>query len=91
MKIEKDMQERIIKMASKTWNIIGGDCLRALEEAGEKAEMPRSHVIETVCDADYMLSYGEDKEAYKFWDNLPTYEDKIKAVKKAFPFSRYGW
>ena len=44
--------------------------------------MPRSHVIETVCDADYMLSYGEDKEAYKFWDNLPTYEDKIKAVKK---------
>lgn len=91
MKIPKEMEQRIIRMAKRTWDIIASDCLRCLEEAGEKPIMPRSHVIETVCDADYMLSFGDDKEAYKFWDGLKTYEEKKKVVGKAFLFKTYGW
>lgn len=91
MRIPKQMQERIIRMANKTWDMIASDCLRGIEEEGKDPIMPRSHVVEVVCDADYMLSYGEDKEAYTYWDKLPTYEDKIRVVKKAFPFKKYGY
>jgi hypothetical protein len=90
-KIEPDMEKRIIKMANKTWQMIGPDILRTLEEEGENPVIPKSHVVEAVCDADYMLSFGDDREAYKFWDSLPTYKEKEKVVAKAFQFSRYGW
>lgn len=85
------MIERVQRMALRTWECIGADCLRALEECGEKPVMPRDDVIETVCDAGYMKMYGDDKEAYQWWNNLPTYNSKIKAVKGAFKFAKYGW
>jgi len=91
MKIPKEMEKRIIRMASTTWDVIGGDVLHSLQEAGEPPEMPRADVIETVCDADYMLTHGGDKEAYKFWDGLKTYEEKKRVVGKAFLFKSYGW
>jgi len=91
MKIPKEMEQRIIRMASVTWDVIGGDILSSLEEAGEQPVMPRAHVIETVCDASYMETHGGDKEAYKFWDGLKTYEEKKKVVGKAFLFKSYGW
>jgi len=86
-----EMKKRIIIMASKTWNAIGADILTSLEEAGEDAVMPQSHVVEVVCDADHMQMYGQDKEAYEFWKNLPTYKEKDKVVGEAFPFGTYGW
>jgi hypothetical protein len=91
MKIPKEMEQRIIRMASITWDQIGGDVLTSLEQEGKYPVLPREHVIETVCDADYMLTHGGDKEAYKFWDGLKTYEEKKKVVGKAFLFKSYGW
>lgn len=85
------MIERIHRMALRTWDTIGGDCLTCLEEAGEKPLMTKEDVIETVCDASYMQTHGGDKEAYDHWNALPTYEDKMAAVEEAFPFARYGW
>ena len=85
------MQERIERMALQTWDTIGGDCLTCLEEAGEKPVMTKDDVIETVCDASYMKTYGGDEEAYKHWDALPSYEAKKAAVEAAFTFERYGW
>jgi len=89
--MDEEMKERIERMAESTWQSIGGDILSALEEAGEEAEMPRDHVIEVVCDADHMLTFGRDKEAYAVWKELPTYEEKIAAVEGAFPYHQYGW
>ena len=85
------MRERVQRMALRTWDCIGADCLGALEECGEKPVMTKEDVIETVCDAGYMKIYGGDKEAYEWWNSLKTYELKIDAVKKAFKFARYGW
>lgn len=85
-----EMKKRITIMASKTWNAIGGDILRSLEEMGEDAVMPKDHVIEVVCDADHMKMYGQDKEAYEFWKSL-SFDEKEKAVAEAFPHETYGW
>lgn len=85
-----EMQKRIVIMANKTWNAIGGDILTSLEEAGEDAVMDRATVIEVVCDADYMQMYGQDKQAYEFWKSLP-FKDQEKVVAEAFPFKTYGW
>jgi len=85
-----EMKKRITIMASKTWNAIGGDILTSLEEAGEDAILDQATVIEVVCDADHMMMYGQDKEAYEFWKRL-SFEEKENAVAKAFPFKTYGW
>lgn len=86
---DEEMKKRIQHMATKTWNVIGGDALRSLEEAGEKPVMPRSHVVEMVCDAEYMSMYGGDKEAYTVFAQLG-YPEKLKIVSKAFLLPRYG-
>jgi len=85
------MKERIEVMAQRTWQSIGSDILASLEESGMPAIMGRDEVIEVVCDANYMQTYGCDKEAYKFWTNLPTFDAKMEAIKSAFPHQRYGW
>jgi len=85
------MKERIEKMALRTWDIIGGDILTCLEEAGKSAVMKRNEVIEMVCDSGYMQMYGQDKEAYDYWNKLPNWEAKMDAVKDAFLFKTYGW
>lgn len=89
--MEKIWKERIIEMAKRTWDVIGGDTLRCLEEEGVDPVIPREEVIEVVCDAGYMKMYGNDKEAYEVWNKLPTYDEKMAAVKGAFPFEMYGW
>ena len=89
--MNEEMIKRIQQMASRTWDVIGGDILTVLEEQGEKPIMPRDHVIECVCDASYMLTHGGDKEAYEAWNNVLTYEQKIAIIKPAFPYKRYGW
>jgi hypothetical protein len=47
--------------------------------------------MEAVSDASYMMYHGNDREAYDFWNNLPTYDAKLEAIKGAFPHQRYGW
>lgn len=89
--MDKEMQERIQRMALRTWDHIGGDCLRALEEFSDKSVMSKDEVLECVCDAGYMKMYGDDAEAYEKWSSLPDYDAKLNAIKPAFPYERYGW
>lgn len=90
---DKEMDSRLIGIAKDTWDTIGGDILQSMEEMGEKASMPRSHVIEVVCDADYMFSHGRDPEAYAYYlylrDKQPSHLNKV--MKEAFPYKTYGW
>lgn len=86
-----DMKDRIERMAYRTWEVIGGDILTCLAEQNLPEVMSQDEVIEAVCDASYMLTHGDDKEAYTFWNNLPTYDAKMEAVKGAFPYKSYGW
>lgn len=90
---DKDMDERVKSMADQTWGIIGGDILQSIEEYGDKPEMPRSHVIEVVRDADYMLMHGGDPEAYAYYLYLRDHHEKHldKVMKAAFPFKTYGF
>ncbi len=85
------MPHRIERMAAQTWEVIGGDILTLMEEQGMKPIVDRATVIECVCDASYMKTHGNDEEAYNFWNNLPTYDAKMEAVKGAFPHLKYGW
>jgi len=88
--MEKKMIERIHRMANTTWDIIGGDILTVMEEMGEGNIMSRDAVIEAVSDASYMLTHGDDKEAYEAWNKLK-WNEKEKMLKGAFPFKKYGW
>jgi hypothetical protein len=90
---DKELDKRVMSMANQTWDMIGGDILQSIEEYGDKPEMPRSHVIEVVRDADYMLMHGGDPEAYAYYlylrDNHEKHLDKV--MKEAFTFKRYGF
>lgn len=87
---KKELKERVIRMAEITWNAIGSDILKSLEQEGLEPVMPREEVVEVVSDADHMLMWGEDKEAYQEWKKLP-FDEKEKMVKAAFPHKTYGW
>jgi len=88
--MEKDMVDRIHKMANITWETIGGDILTVMEEMGKGGVMTRNAVIEAVSDADYMMTHGRDKEAYKTWNKLK-WKEKEKILKGAFLYKTYGW
>ena len=88
--MDKDMEKRIQRMALRTWDVIGGDMLTVLEEQGEDPVMPQADVVEVVCDADYMLTHGNDKEAYEVWKQLP-FLKQTEVVSKVFTYSSYGW
>jgi hypothetical protein len=87
--MEKEMKERIERMARRTWDYISEDALTNLKQMGEKPEMSRAAVIEMTMD--YMKIYGGDSEAYEVFTKLETYKQKENALKGAFPFKRYGW
>lgn len=90
--MEKEMQQRIEDMANRTWQAIGPDFLVGEDGCiNESVTVDREEVMEAVADADRMLMYGDDKEAYEVWSKLPAYGDKLKAISGAFPFDAYGW
>jgi hypothetical protein len=92
--LDKEMDKRLMHLADRTWSIIGGDVLQCQEGCGEKAEMKRSHVIEVVCDADYMLMHGGDAEAYAYYVYLRDSGQRKhinKLMREAFPYNTYGY
>jgi hypothetical protein len=89
--MQKEMVKRIHRMANITWDVIGGDILTLMEETGEGNVLTRDEVIEAVSDASYMMYHGNDKKAYEAWNALPTWEEKQKILKDAFPHKKYGW
>ena len=83
--VPDEMQKRIIRMMTRTWEVIGYVVL----ECVERNSIPRSEVIECVCDAGYCSTHGGDQDAYKVFDKL-SYDDMKKLGRIAFPYTRYG-
>lgn len=86
--------QRFKRACRRTWQAIGGDILT------DRESIPRSHVIEVVLDADYILTYGDfhGKEWQTFYKerlspwvsrNYDTAKFK-KLMKEVFSFERYG-
>jgi hypothetical protein len=82
----EEMKKRIHSMANRTWQAIGSDVL----EINNGKDMPQKDVVEVVCDADYMKTYGNDPEAYAEWKKL-YYAKQTEIISKAFPHARYGY
>ena len=87
--VPEEMKKRIRAMVYATYQAIGADLQSARRECGEEGDMDRDEVVETVSDADRMEMYGRDREAYEFWDALPSYEQKDALVREAFPYETY--
>jgi hypothetical protein len=89
-----EMDKRLIRIANMTWDYIGDDTLNCVRDNNPKRTcMKRSEVIEVVCDADYMLTNGRDKEAYAYYLYLRDNHEKhlAKVMKEAFPCKTYGF
>lgn len=86
--IPQEMYDRIHRAAHKTFNAIGGDLMRAVEEDGGHA-MKQDEVIESVFDANYMQIYGGDKEAEEYTHQL-SWDELMKLGKKIFPHKSYS-
>jgi hypothetical protein len=88
--ISAEMDQRLIKLAQVTWDVIGEDVL-GIE--GLCTSIPRKEVIEIVGDADYMYLHGSDPEAYAYFIFLRKHnlKHRDKIMKLAFPNKRYGW
>ena len=86
--IPQEMYDRIYRAAHKTFNAIGGDLMRAVEEDGGHA-MKQDEVIEAVFDANYMQIYGGDKEAEAYTHKL-NFDELMKLGKKIFPHKSYS-
>jgi len=78
----RSMEDRIGRMALRTWDIIGHDVLQVVPM------MSKAEVVEVVCDADHMKMYGDDPQAYDHWRSL-TFDEQTETVAKAFPFEYY--
>lgn len=87
--VSEEMDKRLQRIASQTWDIIGGDILVCVG----KSSIPRADVIECICDADYMWIHNNDHEAYAYYIYLRDNHEKhlAKVMKAAFTFSRYGY
>jgi hypothetical protein len=71
--------------ARATWDYIGSDVLSATGK-----DMPRAHVIEVVLDANRLDQHLLCKELLARFYRLP-YAARIKLVKPAFPYAKYGY
>ena len=87
--LSKDMEQRIIDMATKTWSAIGGDVLQMIAELDRKDYAVQADVVEMVGDASRMKVFGEDEEAYAAYSKM-TWNEGRKILKKAFPYKQYS-
>jgi hypothetical protein len=84
----KEEQEILFRIMNNTWQEIGYDLI----QCNEGKDLPRSHVIETVVDADRLSMSAKsatEKDIVQRFYRLP-YKEMEKLGKKAFPFSKYG-
>jgi len=79
-------KQEILAAAKRTWQAIGGDSLRSLEEETGETTMPREEVVEAVID--YIGEYGFSEPNSDF-QNM-TYEEKKALLLEAFPHKSYS-
>lgn len=93
--------------AARVWDYIGGDCLRAMEDAGESPVMSRKDVVELVMDASRLeeelrhnkrtAEHPDLQALLTVWadwkhPDWPMASERIhKLVTAAFAYARYGW
>lgn len=83
--------------AHRTWDAIGGDIFECMATCDgkdiNKVTMSRNDVIETVLDADHMVSHGHitDPVVKEFArSGSGNYDLKRKLLKETFTFKKYG-
>ena len=74
MNLTKAQQQRVRSLIRSTWNVIAAD----MPEDVSNADM-----IEVVLDADYTASYGRDKEANGWLQDL-TFDEQDEIANEAF-------
>lgn len=85
--LSPEMEQRIIRAANRTFQVIGGDLLNLVQEMGG-GSIKQIEVIEAVFDADRMKMYGGDDEAYLATKDM-SWDELVKLGKKAFPYKTY--
>ena len=79
----------------QTWDVIGGDCLRAKFSCGEsgddvwKVTMSKEEVIDVVIDQVDNQGFMKG-DAKTYWNTL-TFEQMQELTRQYFPFDIYGW
>lgn len=85
----REMEVKMIAALHITWGSIASDIM-AVEIPGQKKRkyMKGTEVREVVADASYLETYGGDKEAAKYFRDLPRIT-RQHILKKAFPYRHY--
>jgi hypothetical protein len=86
IKVDENMVRRIHEMAKETWQAIGPDVIMSTGDEGTVLSRDEVHD----CVVDHMGLYGNDKEAYEYWNKLPSWEQRSRLVLDAFPLGQYG-
>ena len=90
-----EMDQDLKYALNQTWEVIGGDCLRAKHSCGEsgddvwKVTMDREEVIDVVIDQIDNQGFMKG-DAKKYWDVL-SFEEKQAFARTVFTFAIYGW
>lgn len=90
-KLFTEEELRVIHSAAHAvWNYIGYDILTAVAEDGGSS-IPRSHVLELVCDASRLDEElgKKDKALAARWEALD-YKTHLRLLKPAFSYTHYG-
>lgn len=85
----EEEKKELYRMMNNTWQNIGYDAL----QMNEGKDLPRSHVIELVIDADRLRDAARtdvEKEIIARFYSLKDYKVMCRIAKNAFPFSKYG-
>jgi hypothetical protein len=93
--LTEEQKKEFQKAAQATWQTIAYDTLQCIAESEGKdinrVVMKKDEVIETVLDADYILTYGgiKDPVVKDFYSN-GDYNQMIEILKEDFKHARYG-
>jgi hypothetical protein len=85
----EEEKKELYRMMNDTWQYIGYDAITM----NEGKDLPRSHVIEFVIDADRLRDHAKtekEKEIVSRFYSLKDYKAMCRIAKNAFPFSKYG-
>lgn len=80
---------------TQTWEVIGGDCLRAKFSCGESGKdewavtMDKEEVVDVVIDQIDNQGFMKG-DAKKYWDCL-SFAEKQNICRKHFQYETYGW
>jgi len=83
--------QRIKGALYRTWETIAYDIFECSKIANEdfNGVIPQDEVVEVVLDANYLETYGDDKEAIGMLRAMP-YKEQIKIAKICMPYDTWS-